>query len=50
MSALLMMMGISVLIPKQESTATKLAEDAHGKALMLKIASKDRKAFEAFYV
>ncbi len=49
MSALLMMMGISVLIPKQEITETKLTEDARGKALMLKIAAKDRKAFEAFY-
>ncbi len=49
MSALLMMMGLSVLIPIQESTATKLTEDASGKALMLKIATKDRKAFEAFY-
>ncbi len=45
----LIMMGISVLLPKQKSTASKLTEDERGKALMLKIAAKDRKAFEAFY-
>ena len=50
MSTLFIMMGIGVLSTKQDSTATeKLTEDARGKALMLKIAVKDRKAFEAFY-
>ncbi len=49
MFTFLIMMGISVLLPKQKSTASKLTEDAHGKALMLKIAAKDRQAFEAFY-
>ena len=49
MFTFLIMMGINVLIPKQEATATKLTEDARGKALMLKIAANDRKAFEAFY-
>ncbi len=49
MSAIFTLMGISVLIPKQMSTATKSTEDARGKALMLKITAKDRKAFEDFY-
>ena len=50
MFTLFIMMGIGVLSIKQVSTATeKLTEDARGKALMLKIAAKDRKAFEAFY-
>lgn len=49
MTILFIMMGISLLIPKKKSAITKSTEDAHGKALMLKIAAKDRKAFEDFY-
>lgn len=45
MSAIFTLMGISILIPKQESTVEKSSEDTRGKALMLKIAANDRKVW-----